>query len=111
MGLRPPKGKTVYGYDVNSLYPTVMKNKAMPIGNITYFEGDINDVDKKAFGFFEVEITAPREAHIKHKIIQTKVGRKAPVTVYAQYLHWVVEKRCYFLKKYIMQWRLDINLI
>jgi DNA polymerase type B, organellar and viral len=66
-----PFGTNVYGYDVNSLYPTVMKNQYMPIGNITFFEGDIREVDKKAFGFFEVEITAPD--NIKHPILQTKV--------------------------------------
>ena len=71
MGLRPPEGKNIYAYDVNSLYPTVMKNEQMPVGNITYFEGDINLVDNKPFGFFEVEITAPLD--IKHPIIQTKV--------------------------------------
>jgi DNA polymerase type B, organellar and viral len=67
-----PFGTNVYGYDVNSLYPTVMKKEYMPVGNITFFEGDIRKVDKKAFGFFEVEITAPD--NIKHPIIQTKVN-------------------------------------
>ena len=73
MGLRPPKGENIYAYDVNSLYPTVMKNMVMPVGNIKYFEGDIWKVDPKAFGFFNVEIIAPIEAPIKHPIIQTKV--------------------------------------
>jgi len=67
-----PEGKNIYGYDVNSLYPTVMKNQEMPIGNITYFEGDILKVEPNAFGFFEVEITSPQN-EIKHPIIQTKV--------------------------------------
>jgi len=66
-----PYGENIYAYDVNSLYPTVMKQQDMPIGNIKYFEGDIRKVDNKSFGFFEVEITAPD--NIKHPIIQTKV--------------------------------------
>jgi len=55
---------------VNSLYPFVMRNP-MPVGNITFFEGDISKVDKKAFGFFEVEITAPDNLDIP--ILQTKI--------------------------------------
>jgi DNA polymerase elongation subunit (family B) len=67
----PNKNENIYCYDVNSLYPTVMKNFDMPIGNIKYFDGDIRKVNNKAFGFFEVEITAPD--NILHPIIQTKV--------------------------------------
>ena len=67
-----PYGKNIYAYDINSLYPTVMRINPMPIGNITYFEGDILKVEPNAFGFFEVEITSPQN-EIKHPIIQTKV--------------------------------------
>jgi DNA polymerase elongation subunit (family B) len=35
------KGKKIYVYDVNSLYPSVMANKEVPIGNPTYFIGNI----------------------------------------------------------------------
>jgi len=66
-----PYGKNIYAYDINSLYPTVMRINPMPIGNITYFEGDILKVEPNAFGFFEVEITAPD--NLNHPIIQTKV--------------------------------------
>jgi len=74
-----PNGKNIYAYDVNSLYPTVMKKEQMPVGNITYFEGDIlaslGELDRAnpPLGFFEVEITSPSENEIKHPIIQTKV--------------------------------------
>jgi len=67
-----PEGENIFCYDVNSLYPSVMKNYDMPIGKIRYFEGDIRKVDSKAFGFFKVEIIAPSD--IKHPIIQTKVN-------------------------------------
>ena len=36
-----PYGKNVRRYDVNSLYPSVMHTFPMPVGNPTYFEGDI----------------------------------------------------------------------
>lgn len=36
-----PYGENIYYYDVNSLYPFVMRNCYMPVGNSTYFEGDI----------------------------------------------------------------------
>jgi hypothetical protein len=66
-----PHGDNILAYDVNSLYPTVMRNQDMPIGLIRYFEGDIRKVDQNAFGFFEVEITSPE--NIQHPIIQTRV--------------------------------------
>ena len=34
-----PIGENIYRYDVNSLYPYVMREFPMPVGNITYFEG------------------------------------------------------------------------
>ena len=57
--------------DVNSLYPSQMQSKLMPVGFPTYFEGDILKIDKDAFGFFYVKITAPDD--IKHPILQTHV--------------------------------------
>jgi hypothetical protein len=35
------EGKKVFCYDVNALYPSVMKDWAMPIGKPTLFEGNI----------------------------------------------------------------------
>jgi hypothetical protein len=58
-------------YDVNSLYPSVMKNYYMPVGTPTYFKGDIRTLDSNAFGFFYCNIIAPDD--IKHPIIQTHV--------------------------------------
>jgi DNA polymerase elongation subunit (family B) len=36
-----PYGENIKVYDVKSLYPSVMLNNPMPIGDPTYFEGNI----------------------------------------------------------------------
>jgi len=64
----------VYGYDVNSLYPTVMAENPMPVGKPTYFEGDIRKYDPEAFGFFYCKITTPE--YLEHPILQTHVKTK-----------------------------------
>lgn len=67
------KPKQIKRYDVNSLYPFTMKSFPMPVGNPTYFEGDILSVwnsdsrkiqDNKPFGIFEVDIIAPLDIKI-----------------------------------------------
>lgn len=45
----------VYAYDINSLYPSVMKDKFYPIGKPTYFEGNIRKYNPDAFGFSTVK--------------------------------------------------------
>jgi hypothetical protein len=57
--------------DVNSLYPSQMESRLMPIGFPTYFKGDILKIDPNAFGFFYCKIIAPD--NIKHPILQTHV--------------------------------------
>jgi hypothetical protein len=47
-----PKGVILYGYDINALYPFVMKQFYMPVGKPVFFKGDIRDIDPNAFGFF-----------------------------------------------------------
>nr|YP_010130189.1 hypothetical protein KQ422_mgp109 [Clavaria fumosa]QPZ51091.1 hypothetical protein [Clavaria fumosa] len=59
-----PYGEMVFRYDVNSLYPSVMKDNPMPTGFPLYFEGDISLLEKKPFGIFEVEITSPNKLEI-----------------------------------------------
>jgi DNA polymerase type B, organellar and viral len=59
-----PYGEQIYRYDVNSLYPYVMKEYPMPTGHPTYFEGDISQIEKKPFGIFEVEVESPKDINI-----------------------------------------------
>jgi DNA polymerase type B, organellar and viral len=66
-----PDNTKVFCYDVNSLYPSQMQSKPMPVGLPTYFEGDIRKIDPNAFGFFYCKITAPD--NLKHPILQTHV--------------------------------------
>jgi hypothetical protein len=76
------KGKKIYRYDVNSLYPYVMQSFKMPVGNPIYFEGDISligpgsgyNLINKLFGFFEVEIETPQ--NMKIPLLQTRLKTK-----------------------------------
>ena len=65
------EGTKIWVYDVNSLYPYVMDQFDMPVGKPIYFEGNIREIDKDAFGFFYCKITAPD--NLKHPIVQTHV--------------------------------------
>ncbi len=64
-------GVKIKSYDVNSLYPSQMQSRLMPVGVPTYFNGDILKMDPNAFGFFYCKVIAPDE--IKHPILQTHV--------------------------------------
>jgi hypothetical protein len=56
------KNKKIYNYDINSLYPYIMKTMDFPIGNPIYFEGvrDINSI----FGIVFARIITPNELFI-----------------------------------------------
>jgi hypothetical protein len=66
-----PYGENIYHYDVNSLYPFVMKENLMPVGKPIYFEGDIFQYNKEAYGFFEVEVISPE--NLNYPILQTRI--------------------------------------
>jgi len=86
MYLPSNNNKTLYAYDVNSLYPYIMNNYKLPVGNPTYFEGDILSLDKNAFGFFNCKITAP--INLKHPIIQTRIKTKDGIRTIAGVGTW-----------------------
>jgi DNA polymerase type B, organellar and viral len=66
-----PLETDIYAYDVNSLYPYIMKQCDMPIGNPNLFKGDIRAIDSNTFGFFYCNIIAPD--NLNEPIIQTHV--------------------------------------
>jgi DNA polymerase type B, organellar and viral len=66
--------ETLYYYDVNSLYPSVMLNNPMPVGNPIAFDGDIRKVDPQSFGFFYCKITSPE--FLEHPLLQCPEGRR-----------------------------------
>lgn len=76
-----PYGVNIYRYDVNSLYPYVMREYPMPVGTPQYFEFSkfvtiekLNHYIKNPFGFLEVEITTPE--NIERPLLQTRVKTK-----------------------------------
>lgn len=74
------KEQHAYYYDVNSLYPFVMLNNPMPVGESTYVEYDNIDMSEVSllknglenpFGILFVEIETPKE--LEMPILQTKI--------------------------------------
>jgi DNA polymerase type B, organellar and viral len=82
------KGKNVYIYDVNGLYPSAMISNQFPTKLISYFIGDISimtEFDKinplkssDTTGFFKVEVSAPS---LLHPILPYRTDR---TTVYGE---------------------------
>ena len=59
-----PYGKNIYRYDVNSLYPYIMANNPMPVGNPTLLKGSHNTIeaivnDKDKVSFVETIVNCP----------------------------------------------------
>jgi hypothetical protein len=77
-------GKKVFGYDVNSLYPSEMAKNLFPVGNAKYFEvgvkGRFNLNDPLNFGIFFAHIDAPKSLS-NNPLLLTKIkGRTiAPI--------------------------------
>lgn len=61
----------IYGYDINLLYPYVMSKCEVPVGKVTYFEGDIQKYNSDAYGFFYCEVETPE--YLDHPIIQKHI--------------------------------------
>lgn len=78
-----PDGTKVFAYDVNSLYPSVMRDKEYPVNFIGYFSGDIqnmaefNKLFNMSLGILKVKVNCPD--NIQHPILPKKVNNS---TVY-----------------------------
>jgi hypothetical protein len=83
---RPQECNKIYAYDVNSLYPYVMSNFKLPVGNPTYFEGDIRKFKDKPFGFFFCKVITPN--NISHPILQTHIKTEDGVRTVAPLGNW-----------------------
>lgn len=73
-------------YDVNSLYPKVMRDTLMPVGKPIAFEGDISKFEPNVFGFFYCKITSP--SYLKHPILQRKIKTADGVRTVAGLGEW-----------------------
>lgn len=80
-------GRKINVYDINSLYPSVMANSVMPVGEPVYFEGDISKYEKDSFGFFEVEVTAPLDLEIP--ILQVRIKTNEGIRTIAPVGNWI----------------------
>ena len=61
------EGKYLYGYDVNSLFPYIMKISKLPCGDIHYFEGDLLKERPGKLGFCYCHVEAPKD--LKHPFL------------------------------------------
>lgn len=66
------QAKNIYYYDVNSLYPGVMKNNFYPIGEIERIYTDYYDPDK--LGLYEIEILSKTNFKVSPIPVRTKEG-------------------------------------
>jgi DNA polymerase elongation subunit (family B) len=80
------KGVKIYAYDINSLYPFVMKEYPYPIGTPTYFEGNILKIENNPFGFFYCKIIAPD--NLLHPILQTHIKTKDGIRIISPLGSW-----------------------
>jgi len=102
-----PKGENIHVYDVNSLYPFVMKNNPYPVGNPTYFEGNILYSELNPFGFFYCKIKAPD--NLIHPILQihhkTKGGVRtvSPLGIFSG---WFFSEELYNAQKFGYQFEI-----
>nr|AAC33727.1 B type DNA polymerase [Cyclocybe aegerita] len=80
------KDSKIFIYDINSLYPFSMKSFKFPIGNPTFFKGDITRINKDAFGFFYCKIITPE--YLEHPILQTHLKTSDGIRTLAPLGSW-----------------------
>lgn len=88
--------RTLYAYDVNSLYPYVMANKDLPIGKPIAFEGNILKYEPNAYGFFYCKITSPN--YLEHPILQRRIKTSSGIRTIAglgTWTGWIYSEEMY----------------
>lgn len=124
-----PYGENIKEYDVNSLYPYVMKEFDMPVGQPIYFEGELDKVKEfyledelskmniinknkpniiKPFGFFYCEVISPEEMFapiIPIKKIDFKSGQNS-LTPTGKWTGWYFSEEIENAKKYGYQFKI-----
>jgi hypothetical protein len=57
-----PQGRVIKSFDVNSLYPSVMRDEYMPVGQPWYFTGDPINLGREdmLFGFWKCKVWSPK---------------------------------------------------
>jgi DNA polymerase type B, organellar and viral len=78
--------ETIYQYDANALYPSVMTNNLMPIGKPIAFLGDIRRMEPDSFGFFYCKITSPE--YLEHPILQRRIKTSEGIRTIAGLGSW-----------------------
>jgi hypothetical protein len=63
--------ETIFHYDANALYPSVMTNDLMPVGKPIAFLGDIRQIEPDAYGFFFCKMISPE--YLEHPILQRRI--------------------------------------
>ena len=78
--------ETIYHYDANALYPTVMTKDLMPVGKPIAFLGNIRQVEPDAYGFFYCKITSPD--YLDHPILQRRIKTENGIRTVAGLGSW-----------------------
>nr|WRO45314.1 DNA polymerase [Russula virescens] len=96
-----PHGQNIHCYDVNSLYPSVMIDRDMPIDKVVKFEGDISKFEKDAFGFCYVKVNRPED--IMHPILQIRYKSGSEIRTISpvgNWSMWIFSEEMYNALKY-----------
>lgn len=69
------EGRPIYGYDVNSLYASIMKDFELPAGDIHWFQGNILEKMPGVLAFCNCNVIAPK--NLEHPFLPVHIGNKS----------------------------------